>query len=207
VGGSEIRRVGELLVRQAALRPQDVERPVGHDPVQPRPERTALVETAERRECPLEAVGGDVVRQRATSGDRERRTPRVAPVPPEQRSRGFSVAATRPAYEVSVTGFTHSSAVLYERGAFARPATRHTSRMTDWGEQDDALVREFELPTFPAAIEFVDRLAELAESEDHHPDIDIRYRRVTVRWTTHSAGGITEKDREMAERTSALVAA
>jgi 4a-hydroxytetrahydrobiopterin dehydratase len=79
--------------------------------------------------------------------------------------------------------------------------------MTDWGEQDDALVREFELPTFPAAIEFVDRLAELAESEDHHPDIDIRYRRVTVRWTTHSAGGITEKDREMAERTSALVAA
>ena len=79
--------------------------------------------------------------------------------------------------------------------------------MDGWGEQDSALVREFELPTFPAAIEFVDRLAELAESEDHHPDIDIRYRRVTVRWTTHSAGGITEKDREMAERTSALAVA
>ena len=68
-------------------------------------------------------------------------------------------------------------------------------------------MREFELPTFPAAIEFVDRLAELAESEDHHPDIDIRYRRVTVRWSTHSAGGITEKDRELAERTSALAVA
>jgi 4a-hydroxytetrahydrobiopterin dehydratase len=68
-------------------------------------------------------------------------------------------------------------------------------------------VREFELPSFRAAIEFVGRLAELAESEDHHPDIDIRYRQVTVRWTTHSAGGITEKDREMAERTSALLAA
>ena len=79
--------------------------------------------------------------------------------------------------------------------------------MTDWQEQDNALEREFELPSFPAAIEFVSRLAELAESEDHHPDIDIRYRRVTVRWTTHSAGGITEKDREMAERTSSLVAA
>ena len=76
-----------------------------------------------------------------------------------------------------------------------------------WLEQDEALVREFELPSFPAAIEFVDRLAELAESKDHHPDIDIRYRRVTVRWTTHSAGGITAKDREMAERTSALGAA
>lgn len=79
--------------------------------------------------------------------------------------------------------------------------------MNDWLEQDEALVGEFELPSFPAAVEFVDRLAELAESENHHPDIDIRYRRVTVRWTTHSAGGITGKDREMAERTSALAAA
>jgi 4a-hydroxytetrahydrobiopterin dehydratase len=79
--------------------------------------------------------------------------------------------------------------------------------MDGWTEQDDALMREFELPSFPAAISFVDRLAELAESENHHPDIDIRYRRVTVRWTTHSEGGITEKDREMAERTSALVGA
>jgi 4a-hydroxytetrahydrobiopterin dehydratase len=79
--------------------------------------------------------------------------------------------------------------------------------MSEWQEQDDALVREFELPSFPAAIEFVDRLAELAESADHHPDIDIRYRRVTVRWSTHSAGAITEKDHEMAERTSALSAA
>jgi 4a-hydroxytetrahydrobiopterin dehydratase len=76
-----------------------------------------------------------------------------------------------------------------------------------WEEQENALVREFELASFPAAIAFVDRLAELAENENHHPDIDIRYRRVTVRWTTHSEGGITEKDREMAERTSALAAA
>lgn len=79
--------------------------------------------------------------------------------------------------------------------------------MTDWQEQDDALVREFELPSFVAAIDFVDRLAELAEGENHHPDIDVRYRRVTVRWTTHSEGGITERDREMAERTSALASA
>ena len=77
----------------------------------------------------------------------------------------------------------------------------------DWTEQDAALTREFELDSFPAAISFVDRLAELAETENHHPDIDIRYRRVTVRWTTHSEGGITEKDREMAELTSRLAAA
>jgi 4a-hydroxytetrahydrobiopterin dehydratase len=72
-----------------------------------------------------------------------------------------------------------------------------------WREEDDALVREFELESFPAAIEFVRRLAELAERENHHPDIDIRYRRVLVRWSTHSAGGITDRDRELAGRTSA----
>ncbi len=79
--------------------------------------------------------------------------------------------------------------------------------MDEWREQDDALVREFELPSFRDAIDFVCRLAELAEAENHHPDLDIRYRRVTVRWTTHSAGGVTDRDRRLAERTSALAAA
>lgn len=77
----------------------------------------------------------------------------------------------------------------------------------EWQEREGALERTFELASFPEAIAFVDRLAELAESENHHPDIDIRYRRVTVRWTTHSEGGITQRDREMAERTSALAPA
>ena len=76
--------------------------------------------------------------------------------------------------------------------------------MTDWQEQDEALVREFELPSFPAAIAFVDRLAELAESENHHPDIDIRWNRVKLRWATHSANAITDRDREMAERSAQL---
>ena len=79
--------------------------------------------------------------------------------------------------------------------------------MNEWQEVDNALVREFEFESFPKAIEFVDRLAEAAESENHHPDNDIRYRKVTVRWTTHSEGGITERDRAMAERTTALAAA
>ena len=77
--------------------------------------------------------------------------------------------------------------------------------MEGWNEQDGALVRVFEFASFPAAIAFVDRLADAAESANHHPDIDIRYRRVTVRWTTHSEGGITTKDREMAELTATLV--
>ena len=78
------------------------------------------------------------------------------------------------------------------------------SVLNDWQEVDGALQREFELPSFAEAIAFVNRVAELAEQENHHPDIAISYRRVTLRWTTHSEGGITERDRELASRTDAL---
>ncbi len=80
------------------------------------------------------------------------------------------------------------------------------SVLNDWQEVDGALQREFELPSFPEAIGFVNRVAELAEQEDHHPDMTISYRKVTLRWTTHSAGGITDRDRELAARTDALAA-
>jgi 4a-hydroxytetrahydrobiopterin dehydratase len=76
---------------------------------------------------------------------------------------------------------------------------------SDWVERDGALERELELPSFAEAIAFVNRLAELAEREDHHPDLAISYRRVTVRWTTHSAGGITDRDRRLAVETDALL--
>ena len=73
-----------------------------------------------------------------------------------------------------------------------------------WPEVDGALERTFELPSFPEAIAFVGRVAELAESEDHHPDISISYKKVTLRWTTHSEGGITDRDRELATRSAEL---
>jgi 4a-hydroxytetrahydrobiopterin dehydratase len=69
---------------------------------------------------------------------------------------------------------------------------------------DGALERTFELPTFPEAIAFVNRVAELAEAEDHHPDVNISYRKVTLRWTTHSEGGITDRDEDLALRSAAL---
>ena len=77
--------------------------------------------------------------------------------------------------------------------------------MSDWNEVDGALEREFVFEGFPAAIAFVTRLADAAEAANHHPDIAISYKRVTVRWTTHSAGGITDRDREMARQTDSLV--
>ena len=65
---------------------------------------------------------------------------------------------------------------------------------TGWTVKGDALTRTFAFKTFPDAIAFVARLAFDAEAADHHPDIDIRYRKVTVTWSTHSEDGVTEKD-------------
>jgi len=75
----------------------------------------------------------------------------------------------------------------------------------DWIEQDGALERTYELPSFREAIAFVGRVADLAEEANHHPDMAISYRRVTLRWTTHSAGGITERDYELARRSDAVL--
>lgn len=75
-----------------------------------------------------------------------------------------------------------------------------------WSEVDDALERKFEFGDFVEALAFVNRVGDLAEAENHHPDIAISYNRVTLRWWTHTAGGITERDRELAEKTSALSA-
>jgi 4a-hydroxytetrahydrobiopterin dehydratase len=82
---------------------------------------------------------------------------------------------------------------------------RGMSATEGWTERDGALQRELVFDGFRAAIAFVDRLADLAESANHHPDIAISYKRVTVRWTTHSAGGVTDRDRELAVRTDELV--
>jgi len=73
-----------------------------------------------------------------------------------------------------------------------------------WNEVDNALERTFEFDDFRAALAFVNRVGELAESESHHPDITIEYSKVTLRWWTHTAGGVTDRDRELAEKSSAL---
>ena len=73
-----------------------------------------------------------------------------------------------------------------------------------WSEVDGALERTFELPSFPEALAFVNRVGELAEAENHHPDIAIHYKQVTLRWWTHTAGGITDRDRDLAARSSEL---
>ncbi|MFH5210661.1 4a-hydroxytetrahydrobiopterin dehydratase [Antrihabitans spumae] len=66
--------------------------------------------------------------------------------------------------------------------------------LNGWSKVDATLTKTFERPTFPDAIEFVRVVAVEAESANHHPDIDIRWRKVTFTLSTHSEGGLTELD-------------
>jgi 4a-hydroxytetrahydrobiopterin dehydratase len=69
-----------------------------------------------------------------------------------------------------------------------------------WKKKDAAISRVFQFKDFPAAIKFVDAVAELAEQAWHHPDIDIRWNKVTLMLTTHDAGGLTKKDFVLARK-------
>jgi 4a-hydroxytetrahydrobiopterin dehydratase len=78
---------------------------------------------------------------------------------------------------------------------------------TDATSGTDAISRTVEAPSFPAAIRLVVEVAKAAEDADHHPDIDIRWRRVTFQLSTHSAGGVTAKDTALARRIDELAEA
>ena len=70
----------------------------------------------------------------------------------------------------------------------------------DWKKTGDTIARTFQFKDFPAAIKFVNRIAKLAEKAWHHPDIDIRWNKVTLTLTTHDAGGLTERDFKLAKQ-------
>ena len=79
-----------------------------------------------------------------------------------------------------------------------------TKRETLWTLSDGKLVRQWVFTDFAEAMKFVNSVAALAEEEGHHPDIDIRYNRVTLGLLTHDAGGITERDTGMAKKISEI---
>jgi 4a-hydroxytetrahydrobiopterin dehydratase len=72
--------------------------------------------------------------------------------------------------------------------------TNALGALAGWSRDANAIVRVFERPSFADAIAFVVRIGFLAEAADHHPDLDIRWRSVSVALSTHSAGGLTEQD-------------
>jgi 4a-hydroxytetrahydrobiopterin dehydratase len=73
-----------------------------------------------------------------------------------------------------------------------------------WERRGDELTTTVVLADFNAALAFVNVVGAAAEAADHHPDIDIRWKKVTLRWTTHDAGGLTRLDLALAEASDAL---
>ncbi|WP_406088548.1 4a-hydroxytetrahydrobiopterin dehydratase [Kitasatospora purpeofusca] len=76
-----------------------------------------------------------------------------------------------------------------------------------WTREGDSIVRTADAPDFPAGIRVVAAVAEAAEAMDHHPDIDIRWRTLRFVLSTHSAGGLTTLDLDLAARIDAALAA
>ena len=70
--------------------------------------------------------------------------------------------------------------------------------LSGWRHDERHIVKELDFPSFKAAMEFVNRVAEVSEEIDHHPDMTIVYTRVSLSITTHSEGGITRRDFRLA---------
>ena len=83
---------------------------------------------------------------------------------------------------------------------------RQLKRLEGWSLEGRAIRKQFTFADFPAAVAFVNRLVPECEAADHHPDIIINYRKVTLNYSTHSEGGLTQKDFDgaaMADRNAA----
>jgi 4a-hydroxytetrahydrobiopterin dehydratase len=77
--------------------------------------------------------------------------------------------------------------------------------LNQWKLVKSEIVREFAFPNFVEAIRFVNRVAEKAELAGHHPDIDIRYNKVRLAMVTHDAGGLTDRDFDLAASIDGLL--
>ncbi len=82
--------------------------------------------------------------------------------------------------------------------------TKGLQALSGWKREGDTIVKTFEHESFMPAVTFVNKVAELAEAANHHPDITINYRRVHLLLTTHDSGGLTERDFKLAKEIDAL---
>ncbi|HEX6655339.1 MAG TPA: 4a-hydroxytetrahydrobiopterin dehydratase [Candidatus Limnocylindria bacterium] len=78
--------------------------------------------------------------------------------------------------------------------------------LPDWRREGEMIVRAVRCTSFRSAIDLVNRVADAAEAADHHPDIEIVWRRVTFRLTSKASGGLTQRDLDMAAQIDAVVA-
>jgi 4a-hydroxytetrahydrobiopterin dehydratase len=82
---------------------------------------------------------------------------------------------------------------------------RLLKKVPEWEIDGKKIVRSIEFDGFTEAVDFLNEVAEVAEDEGHHPDVDIRYGKVVLMLTTHDAGGVTEADVEVAQRLDNLI--
>jgi 4a-hydroxytetrahydrobiopterin dehydratase len=87
----------------------------------------------------------------------------------------------------------------------AEEAQTHLGKLKDWQIEAGQLAKTFQFHHFRESLAFVNKIGELAEAAGHHPDIDIRYNRVTLTLSTHDAGGLTAKDFDLALKADKLV--
>ena len=85
--------------------------------------------------------------------------------------------------------------------------TDRLGALNGWSRKGDGITRMFTFKGFPDAIAFITRLAFDAEAADHHPDLQVSYRKVTVTWSTHDEGGVTEKDFDGARQSDTIAKA
>ena len=82
----------------------------------------------------------------------------------------------------------------------AKQVRLHLKAIPNWSKRAQTILRTFKFDGFLESIEFVNRIARKAQKADHHPDIDIRFDKVTLKLTTHDEGGLTQKDFSLARQ-------
>ena len=166
-----------------------------------KPTRSPNTRVATRRSSGRVTSAWPQVAQKRASGERSPRT--------QGSSRGQTTGHATPARLSSRAGCRAPSGRLETRAAVidnGPVATRLTDAEVEealrslpgWARDGDTIVKLYEAESFPANIEFVRRIADLAEGMNHHPDLDIRYTKLRVALSTHDAGGLTRLDVDLA---------
>lgn len=99
------------------------------------------------------------------------------------------------------------AALTSERGHESDEITAQLAELGQWQLRDGAIERSFSFANFHEVMDFVNAVAAMVHGEDHHPDMALGYNRCTIRWNTHSVGGISENDFICAAKTDAIFAA
>ena len=118
----------------------------------------------------------------------------------------FKQSSSKILFLVAVTSFCclSSSTIADTMSLSQTEIEQKIQALPQWEQQDQTLTRTFKFKNFVESVDFVKRLVEPAEAAGHHPDIAISYNRVTISLTTHDAGGLTQKDFDLAKQISLL---